>query len=143
MVRQKAPNARALYGHKYLWIHDSIAQRQLLMRTLTSCLASNSIYLLQYGDFLDEMYFERFFYYLLCLHKKNRFWLNRSRESCQNELSVLTFDENGLSYIPKASDMPMTKKKKEYIHIFNHTLFRLINRRCLVLTDLFDDKNRD
>ena len=22
-------------------------------------------------------------------------------------------------------------------------LFRLINRRCLVLTDLFDDKNRD
>ena len=24
-----------------------------------------------------------------------------------------------------------------------HILFRLINRRCLVLTDLFDDKNRD
>ena len=24
-----------------------------------------------------------------------------------------------------------------------YQLFRLINRRCLVLTDLFDDKNRD
>ena len=42
---------------------------------------------------------------------KNRFWPNRSRQSCQNELSVLTFDENGLSYIPKVSDMPMTEKK--------------------------------
>ena len=29
----------------------------------------------------------------------------------------LTFDDKGLSYIPKASDMPMTKKK----FVFNHT----------------------
>ena len=37
--------------------------------------------------------------------------------TCQNEWSVLTFDEKGLSCIPKASDMPMTKKK----FVFNHT----------------------
>ena len=42
---------------------------------------------------------------------KNRFWLNRSRETCQNEWSVLTFDDKDSSYIPKAGDMPMTKKK--------------------------------
>ena len=29
----------------------------------------------------------------------------------------LTFDDKGLSYIPKASDMPMTKKK----FVFDHT----------------------
>ena len=57
---------------------------------------------------------------------KNRFWLNRSRETCQNEWSVLTFDDKGLSYIQKASDMPMTKKKLFLIILNNivyHTFF--------------------
>ena len=49
---------------------------------------------------------------------KNRFWQNRSRETCQNEWSVLTFDDKGLSTFPKASDMTMTEKKK---FVFNHT----------------------
>ena len=48
------------------------------------------------------------------MYSKNRFWLNWSWESCQDELLVLIFDYNGLSYIPKASDMPMTKKKLNY-----------------------------
>ena len=32
-------------------------------------------------------------------------------ETCQNEWSVLTFDDQGLSTFPKASDMTMTEKK--------------------------------
>ena len=57
---------------------------------------------------------------------KNRFWQNRSRETCQNEWSVLTFDDKGLSTFPKASDMPMTKKNLFLIilnNIVNYTFF--------------------
>ena len=53
---------------------------------------------------------------------KNRFWLNRSRETCQNEWSVLTFDDKGSSYIPKTSDMPMTKKKL-FLIILNNIVY--------------------
>ena len=42
---------------------------------------------------------------------------------------------------------PHAAYSKLFINIFHaHCkifVFRLINRRCLVLTDLFDDKNRD
>ena len=56
------------------------------------------------------------------MYSENRFWLNGSRETCQNEWSVLTFDDKGLSYIPKASDMPMTKTKIIFLkNIFYYT----------------------
>ena len=45
------------------------------------------------------------------VQRKIYFWLNQSRETCQNEWSVLIFDEKGLSTIPKASVMPVTEKK--------------------------------
>ena len=64
-------NARASYGHIYWWDHGSVGQRHLLMQSLTSCfsasieyrieqIASNFIYLLQHGDFLNEICFWTF-----------------------------------------------------------------------------------
>ena len=44
-------------------------------------------------------------------------WIDRERLVKMSGW-FLTFDDKGLSYIPKASDMPMTKKKK---FVFNHT----------------------
>ena len=54
---------------------------------------------------------------------KNRFWLNQSRETCQNEWSVLIFYDKGLSTISKASVMPMTEKKSLFLIILNNIVY--------------------
>ena len=48
---------------------------------------------------------------------------------------------NNFSYMEVPSRLE--RQKDAGIWDFIRAMFRLINRRCLVLTDLFDDKNRD
>ena len=112
---------RACYLNYFINLNTVV--RSIPSQKFHSDLQHNTFHQHQHETAVSPMSFNKKLVFLQSCTAKNRFWLNQSRETCQNEWSFLIFDDKGLSTISKASVMPMTEKKSLFLIILNNIVY--------------------